>query len=282
MSGRVGEVPQVVLDEPQHRVGEHVVEAVVGLRVAHHQPHLELAAGRRLHRERPSPVPFRGLGVVLVHRRGDPDRVAVRGEAGERRHQAARAALDLAVRVEGHRPAVGHQHQRDPPCRCVAHGLLQLVEDPQVVAQVARHQEMRAHVLLAAPAQRLAERGVAQHAQGPLGALLDARHQIAGDPVLDLQRYAAHVAADERPRLPDRLRDRQPEALARGLLDEHVGVGLERVDLDRPDVVEVVEDVDVRVAVGVGDRGVEEVPPLRVVGGHRAHQRELHLWHRLP
>ena len=43
---RVGQVPQVVLDEPQHRVGEHVVEAVVGLRVADHQPHLELAARR--------------------------------------------------------------------------------------------------------------------------------------------------------------------------------------------------------------------------------------------
>ena len=28
---RVGQVPQVVLDEPQHRVGEHVVEAVIGL-----------------------------------------------------------------------------------------------------------------------------------------------------------------------------------------------------------------------------------------------------------
>ena len=41
----VGQVPQVVLDEPQHRVGEHVVEAVIGLGVADHQTHLILPAG---------------------------------------------------------------------------------------------------------------------------------------------------------------------------------------------------------------------------------------------
>jgi hypothetical protein len=40
----------------------------------------------------------------------------------------------------------------------------------------------------------------------------------------------------------------QAEALARRLLDDDVGVRLEGVDLDRADVVEVVEDVDVRVA----------------------------------
>ena len=43
------------------------------------------------------------------------------------------------------------------------------------------------------------------------------------------------------------------------------------------DVVEVVEDVDVRVAVGVRDGRVEVVPALGVVGGHRADQRELHV-----
>ena len=67
----------------------------------------------------------------------------------------------------------------------------------------------------------------------------------------------------------------EPEALARGLLDHDVGQRLERVDLDRADVVEVVEDVDVRVAVGVRERRVVEVPALGVVGGHRADEREL-------
>ena len=114
---RVREVPQVVLDEPQHRVREHVVEAVVGVRVADHQPHLVLAAGGRAHREGPSAVLARDLGVVLVHRRGDPDRLAVGGQPGERRHEPARAALHLAAGVEGDRAAVAHQHERSPLCR---------------------------------------------------------------------------------------------------------------------------------------------------------------------
>ena len=37
--------------------------------------------------------------------------------------------------------------------------------------------------------------------------------------------------------------------------------------------------MDVGVAVRVGHRGVEELPALGVVGGHRADQRELHLGH---
>ena len=224
----------------------------------------------------------RDLHVVLAHRRGDPDRFAVRGEAGQRRHQPAGAALHLAVGVEGDRPAVAHQHQRSPLCRLAAHASLSSLKIRQIVAQVARREEVLAHVLLAAPAQRAAELGVAQELDRALGALLDAGDEVSGDAVLDLQRYAADVPADERPRLPDRLGDRQPEALAGGLLDQHVGVRLERVDLDRPDVVEVVEDVYVRVAVRVGDGRVEEVPPLGVVAGHRADQRELHLRHRSP
>ncbi len=168
---RVREVPQVVLDEPQHRVGEHVVEAVVGLRVADDQAHLVLAAGGRAHRERAAAVLARDLGVVLVHRRGDPDRVAVRGEPRQRRHQPAGAALDLAVGVERDGPAVAHQHQRRPLCRRPRSCLSQLVEDPQVVAQVARRQEVLAHVLLAAPPERAAELGVAQDLERALRAL---------------------------------------------------------------------------------------------------------------
>src|SRR5919107_517874 len=40
---RVAQVPQVVLDEPQQRVGDDVVEAVVGVLVADHQADLVLA-----------------------------------------------------------------------------------------------------------------------------------------------------------------------------------------------------------------------------------------------
>src|SRR5438874_13840552 len=67
---------------------------------------------------------------------------------------------------------------------------VQLVEDEQIVAQVARHQKVRAHVLLAAAAEELAQGGVFEHVQRALGALLGARDQKPGDRVLDLQRYA--------------------------------------------------------------------------------------------
>src|ERR1700730_414169 len=100
---------------------------------------------------------------------------------------------------------------------------------------------MRAHMLLAVFAERAPEHRVPQNGQRAFRALLDARNQIPGYAVLNLQGYAADVTPDERPGLPDRLRDRQPETLTRGLLDEHVGVRLEGVDLDCADVVEVVE-----------------------------------------
>ena len=97
----------------------------------------------------------------------------------------------------------------------------------------------------------------------------------AGDAVVDLQGDPADVAADHRPALPLGLGDGEPEALADRLLHADVGLGLKGVDLDRADVVEVVEDLDVGVAVGVAEGRVEEVPALGVVGGHRADQRQL-------
>ena len=86
---RVGEIPQVVLDEPQHRVGEDVVEAVVGLGRGLDEPHEVVAAGRRGDLEGAAAVAVRDGGVVLAHRRGDPDQLAVGGEAAQRRDEAA-------------------------------------------------------------------------------------------------------------------------------------------------------------------------------------------------
>ena len=54
-------------------------------------------------------------------------------------------------------------------------------------------------------------------------------------------------------------------------------VHLERVHLDTADVVQVREDVDVRIALGVADGLVVVVPALGVVVRHRANERELHL-----
>jgi hypothetical protein len=53
---RVAQVPQVVLDEPEHRVGDDVVEAVVGLGVGGHEAHVVGAALGRLDLERPASV----------------------------------------------------------------------------------------------------------------------------------------------------------------------------------------------------------------------------------
>ena len=52
---------------------------------------------------------------------------------------------------------------------------------------------------------------------------------------------------------------------------------LERVHLDGTDVVEVGEDVDVRIAGRVGDRLVVVVPAFRIVVRHRTDQCELHV-----
>ncbi len=119
--GGVGEIPQVVLDEPQHRVGEDVVEAVVCVGVGGHQADLVLAASWSVHGEGVTAVLARDLGVLVGHRGGDPDRFAMGGEARQCRDQAAGAALDLPVGVKGDRSAVAHQQQRRPLCRHLAH-----------------------------------------------------------------------------------------------------------------------------------------------------------------
>ena len=109
---RVAQVPQVVLDEPEHRVGDDVVEAVVGLVVGLDEADAERAALGRLDLERPAVVLARHVHVRVGHGGGDPDRVAVGGQARERGDQPARAALDGAVLLIRHRPAVGHEHER--------------------------------------------------------------------------------------------------------------------------------------------------------------------------
>ena len=79
--GRVGELPQVVLQKPEHRVGDHVVEPVVGRLVVRDQPQAERrpVAGGLLDR---GPAALLDDGPVLVgHRAGDPGDVVMRDEA---------------------------------------------------------------------------------------------------------------------------------------------------------------------------------------------------------
>ena len=108
---RVALVPEVVLDEPEHRVGDDVVEAVVGLVVGLDEAHAERPALGRLDLERPPAVLARDLDVALGHRGGDPDRVAVRREARQRGHEPAGAALDGAVVLVGDGPPVGDEDE---------------------------------------------------------------------------------------------------------------------------------------------------------------------------
>jgi hypothetical protein len=109
---RVREVPEVVLDEPQHRVREDVVEAVVGLVVADDEADVVLAALRRVDDERLAAGLARAALVAVGERRRDPDGVAVRRQAGEGRDETTRAALDRAVVLVGDGSAVGDEDER--------------------------------------------------------------------------------------------------------------------------------------------------------------------------
>ena len=75
---RVAQVPEVVLDEPEHRVGDDVVEAVVGVRVGLHEADPERAALRRFHLERLPAVLARDVEVL---RRSSPTRSRSRRDA---------------------------------------------------------------------------------------------------------------------------------------------------------------------------------------------------------
>ena len=87
---RVREVPEVVLDEPEHRVGHDVVEAVVGLGIALDEA--DPCSAVELHLEAAAVVCAARLDVLLGHGRGDPDRLAVLHEALQGGDEPAAAA----------------------------------------------------------------------------------------------------------------------------------------------------------------------------------------------
>ncbi len=115
--GRVREVPEVVLGEPELRVRDDAVEELVRGRVGGDEidpvgAALELDLGR--------PARLAGDGDVLLgHRRGDPEHLAMGGEPGQRRHQPAAAAGDhpvaVGIAVELGGPAVRDDDQRLAP-----------------------------------------------------------------------------------------------------------------------------------------------------------------------
>src|SRR5450756_118037 len=153
---------------------------------------------------------------------------------------------------------------------------LKVGEEPEVVAQQPRREELATHVLLAQQSHAPVLLGLRQDLEAPLRTLSRGLDEIPGDAVLDLQRDPRYVAADGRPRLPQPLGDGEAEALARGLLHDHVGVALEGVDLHRAHVVEVGQDEHVGVGAHVLDHLLEIFPALRVVARHRSDESELH------
>ncbi len=126
--GRVREVPEVVLDEPQNRVRDHVVEAVVGVGVGFDQADVVLDVVD-LERDR-APARLAGDGGILLgHRRGDPEGPAMADEPGQRGDEAAAAPLDdtFAVRTalvlsraaigDDDQPLLRHGPGSKPPVR---------------------------------------------------------------------------------------------------------------------------------------------------------------------
>ncbi len=92
-------VEQVVLQEPQRRVGDHVVEAIECLRVVLHESQ---SIGRPVTR-RLLHGPASGLGgnnpVLVAHRTRDPGHVVVYDETAQRRNQPASPAAGAPAAV---------------------------------------------------------------------------------------------------------------------------------------------------------------------------------------
>ena len=298
------EAPQVVLQEPQHRVRDDVVVPVVRVLVVRDEAQPEARSVARRLLESLAVVFIQDNTILFGHRARDPRDVVVEHEAAQRRHEAAAAAARGALAAASavrHRAPVGDddqvvpgRHRPDPiPARatravtvassCATSGSRpdEPVEEHEPVAEQARRQEVRAHVLLATQSPNAGQFRVVQRLEARLGALLGRIHEPARLAVDDLHDDAADASGHRRPPLPERFADGEAEALAGRFLQYDARVHLEGVDLDRADVVQVGEDEDVRVAVSVLQRAVVVVPALGIVVRHRADERELHLRHLL-
>ena len=109
--GALDRSQQVVLDEPQHRVGDDVVEAVVGLGLGRHEPDLVLAAARRLH-PNGSPLAscaFAASPSVIADAIQTASRCEARPVSAVTRPPPPRVIRPVVV--ERHRAAVGDQHE---------------------------------------------------------------------------------------------------------------------------------------------------------------------------
>src|SRR5437764_12446407 len=106
-------------------------------------------------------------------------------------------------------------------------------EETQPVFELARRQEVPAHVIAARFAHRLCLGRVAQEIGRALRRFLDAVDEVAVLAVVDLHGDAAAASAYNGPTLPECLADGQPEAFAQRLLHHDVGGALKSVNLNR-------------------------------------------------
>src|SRR5438132_4687138 len=149
----------------------------------------------------------------------------------------------------------------------------------ELIAKVARDEEVLSNVLPPRLSHALAERRIAQQVEGPRRALFRTRDEVAGDAILDLDHDAAHLPRHNRDALPEAFGDHEAEPFAQRLLDHDLGCPLERVDFAVLYAVEVCEQEDVRVAAGMFFRTVQVLLALGIVVGERADHDELNLAH---
>jgi len=150
MSGAFGEVPEVVLDEPEDRVGDHVVEAVVGLLVGldHRHPvvrsrRCRVRPGRPLlrRRRRPPSVIAEAIQSASRWRRGrrsavtrpPPPRRTVRLPSSSRSNWAGPRLADDDQRLIRHAAKVTGGRKPSPV----------ETEKPQVSSRFSRSSQSR-------------------------------------------------------------------------------------------------------------------------------------------
>src|SRR5690349_21793296 len=109
------------------------------------------------------------------------------------------------------RSGTGSLYRRAMMTRPVRLG--QIGEEPQVVAQVGRREEVLTDYLAAKLTHLARPRRIAHQLQHALAAFLDAVDQIAGLAVLDLQWDASDIAANDWLALPQPFGDGQAESL---------------------------------------------------------------------
>src|SRR5579871_603562 len=100
----------------------------------------------------------------------------------------------------------------------VGHCAGEVIEEPQIMAQVGGGEELLANLLTTIDTHLVRKLRIVHQLQCAISTLFDAVHQKARLAILDLKWDATDVAADDRLVLPQTLRHRQAEALTQRLL----------------------------------------------------------------